>query len=230
MRKKHEETKTSDDMNLLLNNIIQYGPKIVQNRPLLKMAMAMGENYLIKDGKNRLKNDPSISAGVVEDQTAMSLAILNSVNRALSDCKFSEATYQKAGAVLGRDLFIEKSKRKEKAASFTQKYGISQPSFLLISPTKACNLHCIGCYADSDSNVQSLDWEIVDKTITNRRFISTKIVIAVIFAVNSKTISTSSHILSNPIEYLKGVGPQRADLLKKEFFFMDDLKNGKFLV
>jgi len=36
MRKKHEETKTSDDMNLLLNNIIQYGPKIVQNRPLLK--------------------------------------------------------------------------------------------------------------------------------------------------------------------------------------------------
>ena len=58
MRKKHEETKTSDDMNLLLNNIIQYGPKIVQNRPLLKMAMAMGENYLIKDGKNRLKNDP----------------------------------------------------------------------------------------------------------------------------------------------------------------------------
>jgi len=167
MRKKHEETKTSDDMNLLLNNIIQYGPKIVQNRPLLKMAMAMGENYLIKDGKNRLKNDPSISAGVVEDQTAMSLAILNSVNRALSDCKFSEATYQKAGAVLGRDLFIEKSKRKEKAASFTQKYGISQPSFLLISPTKACNLHCIGCYADSDSNVQSLDWDIVDKTITD---------------------------------------------------------------
>ncbi|MBL0305667.1 MAG: ATP-dependent DNA helicase RecG [Chitinophagaceae bacterium] len=29
-------------------------------------------------------------------------------------------------------------------------------------------------------------------------------------------MSTSSHILSNPIEYLKGVGPQRADLLKKE--------------
>ena len=137
MRKECQETKTSDDMSLLLNNIIQYGSKIVQNRPLLKMAMAMGENYLIKDGKNRLKNDPTLSAGVVEDQTAMSLAILHSVNRALADCKFSEATYQKAGAVLGRDLFVEKSKRKEKVAGFIEKHGISQPSFLLISPTKA---------------------------------------------------------------------------------------------
>ena len=128
MKKERQEKKISDDMSLLVNSIIQYGPKIVQNRPLIKMAMAMGENYLIKDGKNRLKNDPTLSAGVVEDQTAMSLAILHSVNRALVDCKFSEATYQKAGAVLGRDLFVEKSKRKEKAASFVEEHGISQPS------------------------------------------------------------------------------------------------------
>jgi ATP-dependent DNA helicase RecG len=40
-------------------------------------------------------------------------------------------------------------------------------------------------------------------------------------------ISSSSNILSNPIEYLKGVGPQRADLLKKELniFTFDDLLN-----
>src|SRR5687768_2202670 len=37
----------------------------------------------------------------------------------------------------------------------------------------------------------------------------------------------SDHILSSPIEYLKGVGPQRADLLKKElgiFTFRDLLE------
>ena len=41
------------------------------------------------------------------------------------------------------------------------------------------------------------------------------------------TISTLPNILSNPIEYLKGVGPQRADLLKKEleiFTFRDLLE------
>ena len=51
MKKERQEKKISDDMSLLVNSIIQYGPKIVQNRPLIKMAMAMGENYLIKDGK-----------------------------------------------------------------------------------------------------------------------------------------------------------------------------------
>ncbi len=43
----------------------------------------------------------------------------------------------------------------------------------------------------------------------------------------SNIISSSPTILSNPIEYLKGVGPQRADLLKKELgiFTFDDLLN-----
>ncbi len=36
------------------------------------------------------------------------------------------------------------------------------------------------------------------------------------FCQKHKIISTFQQILSNPIEYLKGVGPQRADLLKKE--------------
>lgn len=40
-------------------------------------------------------------------------------------------------------------------------------------------------------------------------------------------ISSSPDILSNPIEYLKGVGPQRADLIKKELgiFTFNDLLN-----
>ena len=44
------------------------------------------------------------------------------------------------------------------------------------------------------------------------------------FARNKNFIATSSNILSHPIEYLKGVGPQRGDLLKKElgiFTFSD---------
>src|SRR5689334_3450586 len=48
------------------------------------------------------------------------------------------------------------------------------------------------------------------------------------FAAKHPTISFTSDILSNPIEYLKGVGPQRADLLKKElsiFTFSDLLQH-----
>jgi len=37
-----------------------------------------------------------------------------------------------------------------------------------------------------------------------------------IFVLNLFIISSAAHILSSPIEYLKGVGPQKAELLKKE--------------
>lgn len=45
------------------------------------------------------------------------------------------------------------------------------------------------------------------------------------FTVNKEAIATSANILAHPIEYLKGVGPQRADLLKKELglFTFNDL-------
>ena len=48
------------------------------------------------------------------------------------------------------------------------------------------------------------------------------------FCCKQYTISSSSHILSSPIEYLKGVGPQKADILKKElgiFTFGDLLEH-----
>src|SRR5258705_6547483 len=43
--------------------------------------------------------------------------------------------------------------------------------------------------------------------------------------VQTGIIPANTEILSNPIEYLKGVGPQRADLLKKELaiFTFNDL-------
>jgi MoaA/NifB/PqqE/SkfB family radical SAM enzyme len=166
MPKEDQTIRTSDEMSQLMNNIVQFGPKLAQNRPFVKMAMAMGENYLIKDGKNRRKNEPNTPPGVIEDQTAMSLAILHAVNRAINDHKLSNATYEKASTILGRDLLVEKSMRKEKSEKFVERYGVNQPSFLLISPSKACNLRCTGCYADSDAQVQTLDWDIVDRVIT----------------------------------------------------------------
>jgi len=51
--------------------------------------------------------------------------------------------------------------------------------------------------------------------------------LSVIFAQTAKAIASIQNILSSPIEYLKGVGPQRADLLKKELgiFTFGDLLN-----
>jgi hypothetical protein len=44
-------SNSSSDMDVLLNTVIQYGPKILQNRPLIILAMANAEKSLIKDGQ-----------------------------------------------------------------------------------------------------------------------------------------------------------------------------------
>jgi len=158
--------ETTKDMNLIMRSLIQMGPALVKNKPLIKMAMNMGENYLKNDNKRRHKEDKNTPAGVIDDETSLSLAILTSAKNALLSGHISQATFEKAASVLGKDLLVEKSLRIRKSQEFEQKYGFPQPSFLLISPTHGCNLHCTGCYADSDEKVQKLDYEVFDRVVS----------------------------------------------------------------
>jgi len=157
---------TTKEMNLVMRSLIQMGPALLKNKPVIKMAMKMGENYLKNDNERRHKEDKTTPPGVIDDQTAMSLAILNSAKNILLSGHISQATFDKAASVLGKDLLVEKGLRLRKAQEFVKKYGFAQPSFLLISPTHGCNLHCVGCYADSDEKVQKLDYDIFDRMVT----------------------------------------------------------------
>jgi len=166
---KKSQKENSNDINQLLNTVIKYGPSILQNRPLVKMALSTAEKWMLNDNKKRHQTDLDTPGGVLDDKTALSLAILNSVNRAVSEYKLSPATFRAASEVLGRDLFVEKKSRMEISEKFREEYGFNSPSFLVISPSKACNLKCTGCYADSDENLKSLDWDLVDQIVTDAR-------------------------------------------------------------
>ena len=48
---------------------------------------------------------------------------------------------------------------------FKEKYKTRPPEILLISPTKACNLRCKGCYADSKADKEKLTWPIFEKMV-----------------------------------------------------------------
>ena len=159
----HSEYGT--EMDALMNELINSGPKLARNPILRKSALSMAERWVRNNAKKRHTDDTDTPSGVIEDQTAMTLAIIHSVERALSEFKISDATFREASEILGRDLLVEKKPRLEKAEMFRQKYGFSQPSFLTISPSKACNLRCTGCYADSDASLPHLDWNIVDRII-----------------------------------------------------------------
>lgn len=154
------------EMDALMNELINSGPKLAHNPILRKSALSMAEHWVKNNAKKRHQSDPNHTpSGVIDDQEAMTLAILRSVERALTEFNISDATYREASEILGRDLLVEKKPRMEKAAQFREKYGFPQPSFLTISPSKVCNLRCVGCYADADASLPHLEWDVVDRIV-----------------------------------------------------------------
>lgn len=66
-------------------------------------------------------------------------------------------------------LFSPKGKKEKIVNSFQATYGRRPPGFLVIGPTKKCNLHCKGCYASSHSNTaETIPFSVLDRIITEK--------------------------------------------------------------
>jgi len=58
---------------------------------------------------------------------------------------------------------------REAKARAAERLGFQPPGFLLVSPGKRCNLHCMGCYACSDArSAAKLDWDTFDRILTEK--------------------------------------------------------------
>ena len=157
--------RTSQDMSWFLKILEKNGAKIVKNRMLRNMGLSIAEKWLLKNNSKRKQSMKNVPPGVVDDRSSMGIAIFNSVKCALTDYELSEVTLDKTINILLKDLFLQKDLRVQRSIEFRKIHGYNTPGFLVISPSKACNLRCAGCYADSDEKTQILDWDLVDKII-----------------------------------------------------------------
>uniref|UniRef100_A0A7V6CN44 Radical SAM protein n=1 Tax=candidate division WOR-3 bacterium TaxID=2052148 RepID=A0A7V6CN44_UNCW3 len=60
---------------------------------------------------------------------------------------------------------FHKDKWQKIKEEWRKKYGEGPPGFLVISPTKACNLKCYGCYANAAKETDKLPKEIFERII-----------------------------------------------------------------
>lgn len=104
---------------------------------------------------------------VQEDKYYMGRALIRSIDRAISKGHISkEASRGLLDVFLGNVFFGGFYKRME----YMKKYGYRPPVFMTISPGKACNLRCIGCYAASGGeNKEKLPWSVTDEIITQAK-------------------------------------------------------------
>jgi len=102
-----------------------------------------------------------------EDNFYITLAIMRSIERGLTKGLISKQVWRKAFDFAGVHL---PKKIKGAKSAFIKKYGVKPPALLAISLTKLCNLHCLGCYADSSqTDRQYLPFETASRIIKEQK-------------------------------------------------------------
>ncbi len=150
-----------------LKTIARVIPVLKNIKPLASYLANSWEKQIRKSAEqNMARRDKP--PGAVRDRAEMGIAILRTVTRAIIEDRLSPRTVEKLLKVLLAEAIVKEGEISIKEA-FRQKYGVIPPAFMLISPTKKCNLYCIGCYADSDRTEIKLSWSVLDRLVTEAK-------------------------------------------------------------
>jgi len=114
------------------------------------------------------RRPPNQLPGVHRDRRLLGLSMVYGLDRALRGGLVADAIARKFLHNMVQWYIVEDYDRdlKEK---FRAEHGYGPPWFLTVSPGKACNLRCLGCYANSSANPEKLDWEITDRIISEAK-------------------------------------------------------------
>lgn len=155
----------------IANLLAQSGPQLIQNKPLRKMIVKRLKKQMFEDLKTKRQEGNTVP-GVDDDKTAFGLAIVNTLDRAIENRYFSDKVMRTLFDIVAKDLFLKQGENRNIAEQFRIETGSNAPTFMVISPGKACNLQCTGCYANAGIMTnEKLSWEIFDRIITEAKIL-----------------------------------------------------------
>lgn len=155
----------------IVNNISTAStPQLVRvlKNPLVRKLIVHEVNKFLFSLLRESRSDPTLLPSVQDDRVAMALAIVEAINTAFSKNRMSEAYLRGILQIFVKTMFIDRGDAEQKK-KFQEAFGKLAPSFLLIAPGKACNLHCPGCYADADNRSNALEWSLVDRIMAEAK-------------------------------------------------------------
>ncbi len=137
--------------------------------PSLVHALArMADSRMRARAARRRPEDLRNPPGVEADKLDLASAFLHDVERALCDRRLSPAALRAFVSVLTRDVLSRRGDANAKQR-FRGAHGCNPPDFLVISPGRACNLRCAGCYADSGPVREKLDFATFSEVVTQAK-------------------------------------------------------------
>jgi radical SAM protein with 4Fe4S-binding SPASM domain len=109
----------------------------------------------------QLRHPPAVE----QDKVALGLALLQVAERALAQRRLGRPALRALLKTLLTDVLVHRGDGSAKDRFRALHKGATPPDFLAISPGKACNLACVGCYANSGEHGEKLPWATVDRMV-----------------------------------------------------------------
>ncbi len=110
---------------------------------------------------SELRHPPAIE----QDKVALALALLGAAERGLARGQIGAPALRALVKTLASDTLVKRGGTSAKDRFRARHQGQTPADFLVISPGKACNLRCRGCYANSGANRERLDWDTFEHII-----------------------------------------------------------------
>jgi sulfatase maturation enzyme AslB (radical SAM superfamily) len=135
---------------------------VLANDAIRRLALKVGEKKIYHTFVKR--NHSSSPRRSQEDRYYMIRNMFQSIDRALENKRISPSVRRGLIKILISNVLL---KNNPTIRAFKETHGFGAPSFLLISPTKRCNLRCTGCYASSSSaDAEKLDYDNIRRRTT----------------------------------------------------------------
>lgn len=152
-----------------VNYLGDHGQSLASKPGIRKFAFDQVKKFA-ENGYRKNLDHHRFSVGECEDRYAMSQAIIDTAERILTaPDPISPAYIRKLADIMVNTIVIEGGEISIQQ-SFKALHGRRPPGFMVISPTKACNLKCKGCYASSSEvSIERLDWDVFDRILTEAR-------------------------------------------------------------
>ncbi len=141
-------------------------PLLARVGPLRRPVIAALERALREDAAAEARTG-ALPPRVCEDRLAARLALARTLDGAAARGRFGGRALRRGLEVLAGGP----AARKDAAArsAFRERHGAAPPGFLLVSPTRFCNLLCRGCCSDGRGPEDKLEFAILDRMVGEAR-------------------------------------------------------------
>jgi len=152
-----QQAFTNAAINALIGALCWSAGSVGRATPLRRAVVNRYDRRIRAEYRQAVAAAPGPTA-MLSRRRDIALAILHTIDRALDQGLLGSATMRGVFNIIVREILLPGGDAAAHKA-FQARFGTIPPTLIALSPGKACNLRCKGCYADSGPAQEKLSWD-----------------------------------------------------------------------